>query len=1118
MKSLIASQNDIYVEQQIFEGLPMFNIGGYAVFKQIIDVELFKQAQTLLENRFDIFGLRFGQSDGKPVQSLQQERNAIQFLDFSDDSTGEISLEGDTPKKRALARLNQLYSTCFDLHSDILYQTCLFKLSEQEYWYVCLAHHLITDGWGYTLWLKDVCKIYANLVAGASDPKRTPLDGLTSINYLEAMDTLKPAKNPDKDLQFWRRQLADLPPLLFDKIASKTELHRDYKSYRQTLSISQELASYWRHLSIEKGQVSLQSLLLGAIGIYFAQTKNQRKLLVGQPLHNRSSAVLKNSYGNFLSMGVSRVDFESDWTVEELLRDLYERKRAEFRHQKITSAQLNELANYDRSERSLLFDIELNYQRLSYTIDADGVDGDTHFWYSQFQKTPLIVTLCDYGEHQDLELHIDYQYHVFGATGETSKAESQININAREANAFAQRLVALMDWQVSHLASPVHRAPVVIPQDIELWQQANQHWLSTESSPGVNEQAFTKLLKKSTAFSQSIQDSQGILPGNDLRQQILHTASYLAHHGVGAGDRVVISVQRSRNLPVWIFALWRLGAVYVPMATDLPQGRIAYILADCQPKGIVCDNPQTLPQNLQARCITSQFDEQSVETFADLWQFDNNTTAYIIYTSGTTGDPKGVSVSHGAFASFLNSMEKVFNDTNTRHWLASTTIGFDISLLELIYPVLFGHKLFVAPENIFQQPETLVALLNQHLIDVVQATPTAWNILTQSGWEPFKDRGINLRLLTGGEALNTDLAQKLSQNGNQIFNLYGPTEATVWATVSEVKTNTPVTIGHALSNTQAYVVNAQGTLLPPYAKGELVLAGDCLAQGYWNKPELSNSKFTQIQLMPGRTESVYKTGDVCYLNHKAQLVYAGRDDRQVKLRGVRIELSEIEARLRKLPDIENALVLLKMRPGSNRKELVAYVQSQQEQSASALQAALKNHLPGYMIPSLFISLSVFPTNSSGKVTANLMPPVIWEASVANAPVDGQLENQLRQLLQQTLGHNNFSVDDNFFDMGATSLDVVNFTKSVNQVLAQQLLTVDVFANPSIGQLATYLEKESLENPVNSPHSKASQDNTQEMNTEQSVTPLPPQTALSGALKKGKSRLAARRRKSQVTAG
>ncbi|WP_165389112.1 non-ribosomal peptide synthetase [Pseudoalteromonas rubra] len=1018
MNRLAPNQKDIFVEQKIFDDLPMFNIGGYAIFRQAIDVEVFCQAQSVLENRFDIFGLSFSEQQSGLSQQIRQTRGQIEFVDFSTD---------EDPTASALARLKCLYSKRFELDKDILYRTCLFKLANEEYWYVCLAHHLITDGWGYTLWLKDVCRIYSNLLRGAE-----ALDAIESIDFLTALGAQKAGRDLSKSRQFWQNELATLPPLVFGNKHHSGDLAQDYRSHRVSRHITQQHAMHWRAENRHTIPVSLQSMLMAALSVYFFQTTQQSKFLVGQPLHNRSTAGLKRSYGNFLSMGVSKVELEPDWQVSELFQWLHEQKRKEFRHQKLPIAELNQLASYDRAERSLLYDIELNYQKLSYKIDAELIDGETHFWHSQYQKSALIITLCDYGEQQRLELHADFHSDVFA--------------DAEQADAFLLRLITLIDWFVEHFEQPIMAAPVLSAADLRGWERFNMQPDNTYVPDSL-----AQLTAQKSAFTQQVRCNAMCLSGEQFKNTVHKATIKLQQHGVKAGDRVALNLKRDANLPAWLFAIWQLQAVYVPLSRAWPDERVSYVLNDSHPQVIVSDYQQQAECEHAVQVISAALDEVQLSDAAPLsWSISPDSLAYIIYTSGTTGAPKGVMVSHRALAAFLSAMHGALGTSQGAFWLASTTVGFDISILELVYPILYGQDVYVSEEGLFQRPEHLQALLSNTGINTIQATPTAWRVLLNSGWSPRAD----LTLLCGGEALGPDLAAALSTSGNRLFNFYGPTEATIWATVMQFQAGAEVSIGRPLTHSQAYVVNPQGQLMPPLVTGELVLTGPCLAQGYWQNPALTKQKFTTLELGGHHPQRVYHTGDQAYLNADNQLIYVGRNDRQIKFRGVRVELAEIESKLRAIENVEDAYVTLVTRADTHNEVLVAYLKTPRAifNEARAV-AQLKQSLPAYLIPTRFECLDTFPLNDSGKVAVNAFPAIGWESTGPAVVSDNQIEQILLETWQQMLGRNDFSVDDNFFDMGASSLDVVNFTAQINTQIKRAILTVDVFANPTVRSLA-----------------------------------------------------------------
>ncbi|WP_336116592.1 amino acid adenylation domain-containing protein, partial [Streptomyces sp. PTD9-10] len=338
--------------------------------------------------------------------------------------------------------------------------------------------------------------------------------------------------------------------------------------------------------------------------------------------------------------------------------------------------------------------------------------------------------------------------------------------------------------------------------------------------------------------------------------------------------------------------------------------------------------------------------------------------AYVLYTSGSTGRPKGVVVPHGALRNFLAGMRPVVGPAPGDRWLAVTTFGFDIALLEVFGPLVTGATLVLASRETVRDPQALAALAQAEGVSVMQATPSLWRALLDEA--PGALEG--LRVLVGGEALDPVLARELSASAASVVNMYGPTETTIWSTSAPV-TGAEVSIGGPLANQRVYVLDGALRLVPPGVPGELYIAGDGVARGYLGRAGLTAGRFVADPFGPAGSR-MYRTGDVVRWNADGRLVFVGRADDQVKIRGHRIELGEIEARLRAQPGVGAAVAAVSPGPDGVPR-LIGYVVGTED--TAAVRAALTASLPEYMVPSAIVALDAVPLTPNGKTDRRALP-------------------------------------------------------------------------------------------------------------------------------------------------
>jgi len=543
---------------------------------------------------------------------------------------------------------------------------------------------------------------------------------------------------------------------------------------------------------------------------------------------------------------------------------------------------------------------------------------------------------------------------------------------------------------------------------------------------------------------------------NDKANQL---AGYLRQQGVTPESRVGVFMDRSVDIVVSFLAILKSGGVYLPLDPSFPKERLAFMLADAKVALLLThsSNGEAFRGSSVRLVFLDELEGKlsafSPENLALLGKPED--LAYQIYTSGSTGNPKGVMIPRRALSNFLLSMAEVPGISSSDRLLGVTTISFDISILELLLPLTTGAQLSVATrEQAFDAAE-LKRLLQAQDITLMQATPTTWRMLVESGWEGKS----NLRILCGGEALTSDLARKLLPRCAELWNMYGPTETTIWSSIDRVTSSERISLGAPIANTQFFVVHEQGQPVATGESGELWIGGEGVACGYLNRPELTAEKFIpdRFSSLPGAR--LYRTGDEVRLRPDGSLEFIGRLDHQVKLNGFRIELGEIESNLAAIGGISQAVVLLREdRPGERR--LVAYYTGSAELSSSQLIQALKSNLPDYMIPAAFLHVEQFPLTPNAKLDRKALPPPERKRPLLSqefiAPRTA-LENELAGLWGELLQLDEIGIDDSFFELGGNSLGVVRMVSLYHARFGKEIPPVKVFQYPTVAQLCGYLE-------------------------------------------------------------
>ncbi|MDB4949056.1 MAG: Malonyl CoA-acyl carrier protein transacylase, partial [Gemmatimonadetes bacterium] len=529
-------------------------------------------------------------------------------------------------------------------------------------------------------------------------------------------------------------------------------------------------------------------------------------------------------------------------------------------------------------------------------------------------------------------------------------------------------------------------------------------------------------------------------------------ASRLRAAGVGPDARVGVCVERGPALVAALLGVWKAGGAYVPLDPRYPRERLAYMAADAGLRALVAeDATRGLLPDLAARVVVlggrgaAEEDTRPAAVLPPHVSPDN--LAYVIYTSGSTGRPKGVMVPHGAVAAFLSAMRRAPGMEAGAALLAVTTVGFDISVLELFLPLTTGARVVLADRETAADGTRLRRLLEQSGATAMQATPATWRMLLDGGWAP----GPHLTLLSGGEALPPDVAGALTAGGAALWNLYGPTETTVWSTLDRVEGGGPVTLGRAIKGTRALVLD--GMLRPAArgADGELFIGGAGVTRGYLGRPGLTAERFVPDAFSPRPGARMYRTGDGVRLRPDGRLDFLGRLDAQLKVRGHRVEPGEVEAALAALPGVRQAVVV--GRDDGDGVGLVAYLVGDPPPAAE-LRAGLRGILPEYMVPSAFVRIDALPLTAGGKVDRRALPapPAGGEGREYRAPRT-PVEAALAEAWSEVLGVARVGIDDDFFDLGGHSLLATRVLSRVRQRLGVELPVRALFEHPTVALLA-----------------------------------------------------------------
>ncbi len=546
-----------------------------------------------------------------------------------------------------------------------------------------------------------------------------------------------------------------------------------------------------------------------------------------------------------------------------------------------------------------------------------------------------------------------------------------------------------------------------------------------------------------------------------LRKHSNQLAHHLRHRGIVPETPVALCLDRSVMLPVCLLGILKAGGAYVPLDPEYPPDRLGYILEDSSAPLLITEHKlfcELFRTQKNVLCLDDRWQEISreEEAFLPVPALTERSLAYIVYTSGSTGQPKGVMIEHAALANLLESMAEQITDSDTV--LAVASLSFDVAGLELFLPLTVGARLVIAPSSAVRDGRALRHILEQSRATIMRATPGRWKMLLEAGWRG----GQHVKVHCGGEPLSAELAKELLARAKCVWNEYGPTETTVCSSMFQVATGLQtIPIGRPIANTEMYVLNDDGAPVSNGEIGELCIGGAGLARGYWRRPDLTAERFipNPFGVPPSR---LYRTGDLARVGPNGDIEYVGRLDGQVKVRGYRVELGEIEAVLRNHAAVSDAVVMLR-RATSQEGLLTAYFvpATGTRPSPEELRAHLKKSLPEYMVPAIFVPLPEFKLTPNGKIDRQGLPAVSQQdaAGVTDfAAPESETERKLAEIFERILQTHPISVSVSFFDLGGDSLLALKLSSQISKSFGKDLPVSAVFEAPSVQRLAALLDQ------------------------------------------------------------
>jgi amino acid adenylation domain-containing protein len=933
--------------------------------------------------------------------------------------------------ERSTRRLNQ---------GTWLWDAALLRLGPNRHVFYFCQDHIVTDGVSIALLVRELEDRYLGRPVAPSCSFR---------DYLRTEATYRESAKASADKTYWDEKVAKgSPPLRpYGRVRSDTSVALDRVWWQaHPALVGRLLAQASSELFASKTSAFSRLLVMAtALSALIYRITGNREVLIGLPISNRRHP-FKQTMGLLMEQLFLRIQIEEGDTlarlaerVREEVHDAIARSPVCVSDRGMEYVTLNMMPR--QPSRFAGMPAKLQFSPTPTLGDVRSGHGDL--------RDTLGLQVMDFA-HGSLEFAFDFHKATF---------------DARNRGQMGSHLMRVLECIADNLHAPIDTLVLTDGDEIAFLRGAETGQVPSAPAPDVLERLAENARRRPRHTAVVAPDWTLDYAALDAITNRL--ARRLRSLGVGRESRVGVAVPRGAAELATLLATLKAGGAYVPVDPAHPVERVRVILEDASPQVLVAPSNSLLVAALPPGAVFLPLDDLSEATRG----FDDeplaethlpNQLAYILFTSGSTGRPKGVEVSRAALANFLRSMAHTPGLSESERLLAITTTTFDIAGLELFLPLYVGATVVIADRDSATDPRRLRDLIASETATVMQATPATWRLLLDAG---YKGNG-RLRMLVGGEALSLELAQNLLKHGAELWNLYGPTETTVWSSVERVEHGVSrITIGRPIDRTKLYVLDASLQRVPPGVIGEICIGGDGLARGYRGRPDLTAERFVPDPL-GGPGDRLYRTGDLGRILPSGQFECLGRADNQVKIRGFRIELGEIESVLRAVPGVHEVVVTLDAITREPR--LVAYWVG--EATRQALFETARTKLPQYMIPSAYQWLERFPLTTSGKIDRKALPAVEVMQSVS-APADvclprNQNEARVARIFSEVLGISMVGVDQDFFELGGTSVLVIQARERFEKEFGVELPLRVFFKIPTVAALAGELSRSAPEPQAN----------------------------------------------------
>lgn len=1027
---LAFEQRRLWFLQQLHPSSPVYNIPLAVRFSGDLNTSLLAQALTEVAARHEALRVSFAIEAGEAVQRIAP---------YIEVPMAEIDLSSLTAEQRYadLQRFKvEEAELPFDLRQGPLIRAKLFRLSSREYLLLFTIHHLVVDGWSMPVIARDTALIYQRLIHGLPAALPSPAPG-----YADFITAQQRFQNAPDQLRYWKQQLAGTPRLRLPTDHPHPP-ERSFHGARVEFTLDRELLGSLERCGRADG-ATLFMMLLSAFAILLHRYSGQDDFCVGAPVATRAREGAMDRVGCFVNTLGIRTRVSGERTFRELLRDIRDTVLAGYEHQDVTWEKVVEAVGPERDASLLpIFQVMLVVHRMALEhIEFSGLRMAQEYIGNRSTTFDLVLLI----DTARLEAAMEYNTDIFDAS------------TIQRMSGHLRQLLAAIP---SHLDSPVGELSILSEaerrQVLAGCNSAPAAWRNGTCLHHLFEDQARRKPHAIAVIGESLS-----LTYAQLDSAANHLAKQLQRHGVQHESRVAICARRSPLAVVGMLAVLKAGGAFVPLDPEYPEQRLAFLLRDSAPDLLLIEPEMADVMRIQSGLTILQVDIDRLAVAGPVSAPEAPVRpadlAYVMYTSGSTGQPKGVMIEHRSICNQILWRQNAFPLDSSDSVLQSSSLSFDPSIWEVFGPLAAGARIVIL-EGRASNGDAVHRAIHRHRVTVIQGVPTFLRSLLDQ--HALAECDSLRHVFSGGEPLDNWLVEEIQRVSHaSVHQLYGCTETSIDAAcLPDMRPGEHAIppVGRPIGNGRVYILDGFLQLVPPGVSGEIYVGGDGVARGYWNQPELTRERFVADPFRPGTGERIYRTGDLGRFRFDGNIEILGRADRQIKLRGFRIEPMEVESHLRQHRSIREVVVGVRSVAGNDSLVAWCVLHAGGELSAEGAAQFVSQRVPRFMVPTHWVFLDALPVTPTGKLDFPALPgptPALRSGKLESAGPSNDLERRIARIWEELLAIRPIGIHENFFEVGGYSLLAAKLAARLSTLAEVQIPLVEIFNKPTIAELA-----------------------------------------------------------------